>query len=92
MVKKRKIPLRICIGCQEKKEKKQLIRIVRNTNNKLQVDLTGKMSGRGAYICRAVVCLQKALKGKRLERNLEAPVDDDLINELEEIVKESTAN
>ena len=92
MVKKRKIPLRICIGCQEKKEKKQLIRVVRSINNKLLVDLTGKKSGRGAYICRDTGCLKKALKGKRLEKNLEAPVDENLMNELEEIVKESAAN
>ncbi|NLA26243.1 MAG: YlxR family protein, partial [Firmicutes bacterium] len=70
MAKERKIPLRICVGCREKKPKQELLRLVRTPQGEILLDRGGKVSGRGAYICRRTSCLGKALKGKRLEKNL----------------------
>ncbi len=87
MIKKRKIPLRICIGCQEKKPKKELIRVVRTAEAKAALDMTGKKPGRGAYICPLQSCLKKAIKGKRLEKNLQLPVSEELVTELTEMLE-----
>ena len=82
MIKQRKVPLRVCIGCQEKKPKKELVRIVRTPEGTIAYDATGKKPGRGAYICPLQSCLMKAQKGKRLERNLQQPVPPEIIEEL----------
>jgi len=74
MAKVRKIPKRMCIGCQEMKIKKELIRIVKTPENDMDIDPTGKKSGRGAYICPKKDCLEKAIKGNRIERALKQPV------------------
>jgi len=79
MLRKRKIPLRVCIGCQEKKPKKELVRIVRTPDGDVALDLTGKKSGRGAYICPMQNCLKNALKSKRLDKNLQLQVSQDLV-------------
>ena len=65
-MKVKKIPLRMCTGCMEMKPKKELIRVVKTPEGEVTVDLTGKKSGRGAYICRNIECLEKAFKAKRL--------------------------
>ncbi|HOQ06213.1 MAG TPA: YlxR family protein [Clostridiales bacterium] len=88
-MKKKRIPLRMCIGCHEMKPKKELIRIVRDKEGTISVDLTGKKSGRGAYICRSVECLRSARKGKKLERAFETPVDDTVYAALEEQMKQN---
>lgn len=85
MNRPRKIPMRICVGCQEKKSKKELVRIVRTPDGGVVLDLTGKKAGRGAYICPQKECLQKAFKGKRLEKNLQQPVSAELIESLAEL-------
>lgn len=82
MLKKRKIPQRMCTGCMEMKPKKELIRIVKSKDGEVSVDITGKRPGRGAYICKNIECLEKAVKQKRLEKNLEIKVDDELYNKL----------
>ncbi len=82
MIKKRKIPMRICIGCQQKMAKKELIRVVRTPEGKVVLDSTGKKSGRGAYLCPKQDCFKKAVKGKRLEKNLQLPVEESLLNDL----------
>ena len=64
----RKIPLRKCVGCGEMKDKRELVRVVRNKEGEISVDLYGKKPGRGAYICRSAECLTKAQKAKRLEK------------------------
>jgi hypothetical protein len=87
MIKKRKIPLRVCIGCQEKMPKKELVRVVRSPEGNVVLDLTGKKAGRGAYICPREDCFKKAVKGKRLEKNLQQPVSDQLIAEISEALK-----
>ena len=74
-MKKRKIPMRMCVGCKKSKDKRELIRIVRTPDNELELDSTGKKSGRGAYICPTIGCLEKALKNRGLEKSLKQAVD-----------------
>lgn len=73
-MKQRKIPLRKCTGCQEMKNKKELVRIVRNDEGEFSVDFTGKKPGRGAYVCPNEECLLKAHKSKGLERSFKSAV------------------
>ena len=73
----------MCVGCQEMKPKKELIRIVKNKEGDINVDPTGKMAGRGAYICRSTECFQKAKKAKRLERAFECRIDEEIYQALE---------
>ena len=68
--KVRKIPMRMCVGCREMKEKKSLIRVVRSPEGEVSLDPTGKKPGRGAYVCREGECLAKAIRQKQLERQL----------------------
>ena len=74
----KKQPQRTCMGCNEKKDKKDLIRIVKNKDNEISIDRTGKKEGRGAYICDDVNCLEKVIKSKRLERVLEIPISKEI--------------
>lgn len=88
-MKIKKIPMRMCTGCMEMKPKKELIRVVKSSEGEVSVDLTGKKSGRGAYICRDIGCLEKAFKAKRLSRNLDISIDQEIYNRLrEEIINE----
>lgn len=73
--KVKKIPQRLCVGCQEQHPKKELIRIVRSPEGEFSVDRTGKKSGRGAYICSKAECLEKARKEHRLERSFACAID-----------------
>ncbi|TAH57584.1 MAG: YlxR family protein [Methanosarcina mazei] len=82
MPKKRKIPLRKCLGCNEMKPKKELIRIVRSPEGKVDIDKIGKAPGRGCYICPDMKCLEAAIKAKRVENALEVPVDEDMYNKI----------
>lgn len=84
MPKLKKIPQRMCVGCHEMKPKKELIRIVRTPQETVELDPTGKRSGRGAYICPQKECLQKAIKGKRLEKALEKPISKEMLDTLEQ--------
>ena len=72
----KKIPQRQCMGCRERKEKRQMIRVVRTTEGDVKLDFSGKLNGRGAYICPNPECLQKARKSKALERSLEVPIPE----------------
>ena len=82
--KVKKIPLRKCMGCMESFPKKELIRVVRTPENEVCVDLTGKKSGRGAYICRNPECLKRARKQRRLESSLECSIPESVYDRLEE--------
>lgn len=84
MPKVKKLPLRMCIGCQQMKAKKELTRVVRTPQETVEIDHTGKLSGRGAYICPDLACLQKAIKGKRLEKALHVSVSPEIIQALQE--------
>lgn len=81
-MKQRKVPLRKCTGCQEMKDKRELIRIVRNEEGEFSLDRTGKKPGRGAYICPNVQCLEKAQKSKGLERSFKAAVPKEVYEQL----------
>lgn len=78
----KKIPMRQCMGCRERKPKKELVRVVRSPEGVVSVDLKGKAPGRGAYICPDPQCLQKAIRSKALERNLETPIPQELTERL----------
>ena len=78
----KKVPQRKCVGCGEMKDKKSLLRIVRSPEGEISLDLTGKKSGRGAYVCRSRECITKAVKEKRLERALEKPVTEEVYAKL----------
>lgn len=82
----KKIPQRTCMGCNEKKDKKELIRIVKNKEKDISIDLTGKMEGRGAYICNKIECLEKIIKSKRLEKILECKINEDVYNKLRGVI------
>ena len=88
MARKKTIPLRVCIGCREKKSKKELIRIVRTPEDIIEIDFTGKRSGRGTYICPTLSCFKQAVKGKRIEKNLQRPVSPEVKERLEKALKE----
>ncbi|MBS4804339.1 MAG: YlxR family protein [Clostridium sp.] len=83
-MKVKKIPLRMCTGCMEMKPKKELIRVVKSPEGEVSVDLTGKKSGRGAYVCKNEECLEKAFKAKRLSRNLDTQISEEVYNKLRE--------
>ena len=82
----KKIPQRTCMGCNVKKDKTELIRIVKNKSGEINVDKTGKMQGRGAYICNDVKCLDSVIKSKRLEKALEATIDEDVYQKLRGVI------
>ena len=82
-VRPRKIPMRQCTGCGERKEKKGLIRIIKTPEEEIVVDFTGKKNGRGAYICNSTDCLKLARKRKSLERSLKTAVPDAIYEKLE---------
>lgn len=81
------LPQRTCIGCNEIKPKKELIRIVKDKEGQIFIDKTGKANGRGAYICDNIECLEKAIKTKKLERNFETQISEDIYNELRQTIK-----
>ena len=81
-MKQRKVPLRKCTGCQEMKNKKELIRIVRNDEGEFLIDFTGKKSGRGAYVCPNSECIEKARKNRGFERSFKSAVPKEVYEEL----------
>lgn len=82
----KKIPLRTCMGCNSKKSKKELIRIVKDKENNISIDRTGKLDGRGAYICDNIDCLEKVIKSKRLERVLEVQISEEIYHNLRGVI------
>jgi len=80
MAKVRKIPQRMCVGCREMKNKRDLLRVVRTPEGSIEVDTTGKKSGRGAYLCPDPECLTQAVKGKRLQKALEHEISNDILD------------
>ncbi len=79
----RKIPMRQCLGCNEHKPKRELIRVVRSPEGEISLDLMGKKPGRGAYICHSVTCLKKVRKSGRLARSLECEITADVYDQME---------
>ena len=78
MLKPRKIPMRMCVGCHEMKPKKELQRVVRSPEGEVSIDPIGKKPGRGAYVCRSQACLARAIKQRQLERQLEVQLTEEV--------------
>ena len=78
----KKIPQRQCMGCRERKAKREMIRVVRGTDGNVSLDFGGKMNGRGAYICPDPDCLKKAQRSKALERSLEVEIPAEVYERL----------
>lgn len=86
-MKTKKIPMRMCIGCGEMKPKKELTRIVKSKEGEISLDLTGKKSGRGAYICKDLKCLKQARKSRKLERSFSCQISDEIYDGMERELK-----
>lgn len=82
----KKVVQRMCMGCNTKKDKSDLIRIVINKEGNISIDKTGKLSGRGAYICDNKDCLEKVIKSKRLERVFETKIDEEIYKNLRGVI------
>ena len=82
----RKQPQRTCMGCNDKKDKKDLIRIVKNKDNEILIEKKKKKEGRGAYICDDIKCLEKVIKSKRLEKSLETQITQEIYESLRGVI------
>lgn len=82
----KQLPQRTCIACNTKKDKKELIRIVKNKENEIKIDKTGKQDGRGTYICNNIECLEKAKKARRIEKALKVEIPEDIFENLKNII------
>lgn len=80
--------MRTCVGCGSSLPKRELIRVVRDPNGKVDLDLTGKRAGRGAYVCPNEQCLERAVKGRKLDRALELTIQNDVLVDLKRILYE----
>ncbi len=78
----KRIPQRQCMGCRERKEKRELIRVVRSPEGTVALDFRGKAPGRGAYLCPDAMCLKKAMKSRAIERSLEVPIPEEVYERL----------
>ena len=83
----KKIPQRQCMGCRERKAKRELIRVVRTPEGTVRLDFGGKMNGRGAYLCPNPECLKKAIRAKALERSLEVSIPEEVVAQLEKEIE-----
>ena len=89
MMKTKKIPMRMCLGCGEMKPKRELIRVVKSKEGDISLDLTGKKSGRGPYICKSVECFEKARKARKFERSFSCMISEDIYNSMEGELREN---
>ncbi len=87
----KKIPLRMCVGCGEMKPKRELIRVVKQPDDSICLDTTGKKAGRGAYICPQSECLQKAQKARRLEKSFSCRISDEVYADLQNALQKAEA-
>ncbi|HBN39043.1 MAG TPA: DUF448 domain-containing protein [Ruminococcaceae bacterium] len=83
-MKTKKVPLRMCTGCGEMFDKRELVRVVKSPDGEVSLDLIGKKSGRGAYVCKNPDCLKKARKRRAFERAFSMQISDDVYNAMEE--------
>lgn len=89
-MRKKHVPMRTCVGCRSSRPKRDLIRVVRDPEGKVGLDLTGKQSGRGVYICVNEECLQRAVKGRQLERALETTIGEEIFTDLKRVLHEQS--
>ncbi|AEE91414.1 conserved protein of unknown function [Tepidanaerobacter acetatoxydans Re1] len=83
-MKRKKVPMRMCIGCKEMKPKNELIRIVRTTDGKIEIDPTGKKSGRGAYLCKNDKCIEASMRENQLSKALDFRVTKEMVLNIKE--------
>ncbi|MBR2100550.1 MAG: YlxR family protein [Eubacterium sp.] len=83
-MKAKKIPMRMCTGCGEMFDKRELVRVVKSKEGEISLDLTGKKAGRGAYVCKNIDCLKKARKKKAFERAFDVQIDSSVYEKMEE--------
>ena len=83
----KKIPMRMCTACREMKPKRDLIRVVKTAEGEIKIDTTGRLNGRGAYICKSLECFEKARKTNALSRAFEMKVSEEIYNQLETELK-----
>jgi len=84
----KKVPLRQCIGCQEMKSKKEMIRVIKTAEDEIMLDATGRKNGRGAYLCPSMECLRKAVKSKGVERSFKMAIPKEVYETLEKEMEE----
>lgn len=84
MIRKKKIPMRMCTGCGEMKPKKELVRVVKSPEGEISLDLTGRKPGRGAYVCKKAECLKAARKARRFEKAFQCKIPDEVYDRMEE--------
>ena len=84
----KKVPMRQCVGCNEMKSKKELIRVIKTPEDEIVLDVTGRKNGRGAYICASMDCLKNAIKRKGLERSLKIAIPTEVYDSLEQEMSE----
>lgn len=90
-VTQKKIPMRQCLGCREHKPKRELVRVVRSPEGEVSLDLTGKLNGRGAYLCRSASCLRRAIKSRALSRAFGTEVPEEVFLRLESEIESGDA-
>lgn len=83
MSNNKKVPMRKCVGCQEMKSKKEMMRVLKTSDDTFELDATGKKNGRGAYLCFSKVCFEKAVKNKGLERSFKQAIPKEVYEKLE---------
>lgn len=87
-MKNKKVPMRKCLGCNEVFPKKELIRVVKNKDGDIAIDLKGKLNGRGAYICKSKECYEKAYKSKRLNKAFQCEISEELYEEMLKVLED----
>lgn len=87
-MRQKHIPMRTCVGCRTTRPKRDLIRVVRDPEGNVNLDLTGKRSGRGAYLCPNEQCLERAVKGRQLDRALELTIGNEVLADLKRVLHE----
>ena len=91
-MKSQKIPMRLCLGCNEMKPKKELMRVLKSPEDEISLDFTGKKNGRGAYLCKDVQCFEKARKARRFEKSLSCRIDESVYEVMTNELRKETEN
>lgn len=92
MMKQKKIPMRMCLGCNEMKPKKELLRVVKSPEGEISLDFVGKKNGRGAYICRDINCYEQARKSRRFEKTFSCKIDESVYEVMADELRQETEN
>jgi hypothetical protein len=92
MMKPKKIPMRMCLGCNEMKPKKELLRVVKSPEGEISLDFVGKKNGRGAYICRDINCYEQARKSRRFEKTFSCKIDESVYEVMADELRQETEN